>query len=750
MSDKSAGSPGSNLSVGRRAPGGDRAMKVLESLGARLPRRELALALAVATVVVAVAFVILVRQWAASDGPMRAVGAPEEQVLNFVTAEAFVRHGFLSRGFLTDYSIDPVVSAPPVYYTHFPPLPSVLIGVMIKFGLDDLREVRFAMLLVTTAGFGLMVAYLWRRFSLWHGIAAVVFFAMDGHGVLPWGDHVVFSYWLGLMFAALWGLTASQSRGVVVGVATMFLIALMNYVQLIQMTALLALLGVFHFSGVTWRRFALACAAGAAGVGVHLIQNAIVLGPVTAARDIAYTIGNRALAHPNREAIREFSQEHDLVLWGVSALAPARDRFVWIARELDFYGVPLLAAVLALSALAYVARVRSADLALRLGAALTLAGTAWHFVFQAHGQAYPLTVLIAYPVNLLLGLAAGEVLVALLARWPRLTMLGQPAPAWTASEHLSRREALGGLVNRMPPSGGLAKRVALLVSVISVVVMADSIVSKHIEASRTLLPGGAAGELAVLEQFRGEPFWTNVTPHLVSYYTKDWVVGQLPLEAVADWDPSKAFVTTVSQRSPTWRELGRPHYFFFSEHNQVLNLPSLGKSAEYRQFLEERYPIVAWSDWGSVVFDLSLGRIGEASVLPATPQFDLFGHVPVPATVQLSEPPARAAGVATGPALTIELTSPQSVSVVRVKVAEPGLPDGISMQLEASQGGAEWESVALLTCAQANRPCKGGWLSFAVLGVTPYRQLRLVMLRADPRLIEQVEIYAAQRVALGR
>jgi len=546
--------------------------------------------------------------WARTTTPMRSEGAPEEQILNYIPGQNFVLHGFLSRGFLTDYSLDPSPEAPPIYYTHFPPLPNVIIGGLIAIGIDSLPEVRLLMNIIFVLGLLFVVLFFWRHLSPWHGIGVLIFLGLNNRSVLAYSDHIIYAYWFGLTFLAFWALTlrSKSDHFLWLGFTAILLISLINYVQLV--VTLVALVGfwLIRMPNLTLKRTLTAGAVGLGGVALHILQNLLVLGWDVGIRDLLYTIGNRTIGQPSRDALLEFALENDLVLWGVKELAPVASRFGWLWAEYRYFLIPLLISLAGLGLLAYLRRSPTTTYSLKLMGVLTVASTAWHIIFQAHGQAYQLSLIPAVPVAIACGFFVGEIVPILSKKFNTLRSKGWNQRAVLFPALL----AVAGLVTLW--QGATLGIVSL-------------------SSERSLYSPAAVEELEILRDFRGEGFWTNVTPHLVGYYTESWVVGQMPLAAVLEGDASKAFVTTISRSSPTKEEAGKPHYFFFSKHNVVLNLEDRGERLEqYRHYFEENFPVLAWSPYGSMVLDLSWGPFGTSHLVTGRPSDIPSFHAKLP------------------------------------------------------------------------------------------------------------------------
>jgi len=697
------------------------------------------------TVIVLIAILATVLiLWARTSTPMRAEGAPEEQLLDYIAGRNFVLHGFLSRGFLADYSLDPAPDAPPVYYTHFPPLPDIIIGGLIAIGIDSLPEVRLVMNIIFVAGLAFVALFFWRHLTPWHGIGALLFLGLNNRSVLAYSDHMIFAYWFGLTFLAFWALTlrSKSDRFLWLGFASIFLISWINYFQVIFTMAALAGLWLIRIPNLSLKRTLMAGAVCFGGVVLHVFQNLLVLGWDVGIRDLLYTIGNRTVGQPSRDALLEFARENDLILWGVSELAPVGSRFNWIWTEYGYFLIPLLISLAGLGLLAYLRRSPTATFSLKLVGVFTVASTAWHIIFQAHGQARPLPLTVALPMAMACGFFLGELIPIISQQFKTLRSIGWNQRAVLFPGFLMA----AGLITLW--QGATLGMVGL-------------------GSEQSLYSPAAVEELEILRDFRGEGFWTNVTPHLVGYYTESWVVGQMPLAAVLEGDASKAFVTTVSKHSPTWEEASKPYYFFFSRHNVVLNLEDRGERLEqYQHYLEENFPVLAWSPYGSMVVDLSWGNFGTSHLVTGRPSDIPSFHARLPLTAEQVEVSSAnspgeeaenlvAAGTdgywrkssgEPGPAwVQVDIGSPQAVSIVRILPRE-GYPDqlwdGNSTLLESSDDGVEWQPLTILGLDRESATDE--WLSFHVHNAHAYRYYRISFRDPSFSSLRRLEFYVVQ------
>ena len=688
-------------------------------------------------------FALTAYQWANTDGPVRSEGAPEEQILNYMAGRNFVTHGFLSRGFITDYSIDPDTNSPPLYYTHFPPLPSIIIGALELLGVEGLPNVRMVMNVIFAIGLAFVALFFKKHLSSWHAIGVVLFLGFNFRTVLSNSDHVTYAYWFGLTFLALWSLTIREkpSRYLWFGMLSLFLISWINYIQVVFTASTMILLWAMRLPNFTWKRLVIGGIVLGIGLFAHLLQNIIVLGWDIAVQDMLSTLGNRIFGVPGRAELLQFAQENDLVLWGVSELAPIESRFSWIFNELRLHMIQILIALSGIGLLAYFRRSKTLVPSIKLVLVFTISSISWYFIFQAHGQAAPLPMTIALPIAMVSGFFIGEL---------------APCIADQFSE-LSQRRAINRGFRKFIPSG-------LMIILASIVIWQGftlSIVSTT--DSRSLYSPATVGELEILEEYKGEGFWTNVTPHLVGYYTEDWVVGQMPLEAVKNGDVSQAFVTTLAKDSSTWDVASVPHYFFLSVNNVVLNIDDRGEVLEeYRTYFENNYPVLAWSEYGSSVIDLSWGSFGTSHLVRG--EHTVVPHIGV--NIPINENQIEASSSISDEfnvsnlvkpsndgfwmkseedqlaSIVIDIGYQESISTI---LFLPGqgpsdqLPKGNSTFLQGSNNGSDWQPLAILGID--NNIDSNGWITFEVNIAPSYQFYKLSFRDPGFNTLTRIELF---------
>ncbi|UCF80337.1 MAG: hypothetical protein JSV08_07440 [Acidobacteriota bacterium] len=106
-----------------------------------------------------------------ADNPLRTYGDPYSDWSILQAGTFFAKEGFVENYFLPKRN-----SIPPVYYTHYPPLPDLLNGVVQRLGFDRMRHFRFLPIMASLLGLAFWWVFLARAISAW--IATISLFAM--------------------------------------------------------------------------------------------------------------------------------------------------------------------------------------------------------------------------------------------------------------------------------------------------------------------------------------------------------------------------------------------------------------------------------------------------------------------------------------------------------------------------------------------------------------------------------------------
>lgn len=746
---------------------------------------------------------LLIRYWSAFDSPAAPFGAYEEQFLEFNYATNFAEKGFLRLRFLPDASVD--LAGPPIYYTHFPPLASVIAGLLMKVGLTSLPALRLVMIGLSLTGFAAVFLFARSQLGSLAAVTVVLALVVNRDQVLVWSDHLVYAYWYAPSFVAFWALTSVTSRRRL-GLGMVLLISLISYIQLLITLSTLALLALARVRQIAPRALVSVMLVASAGVGLHLIQDAVALGPSIAVQDTVNTLLNRTIGTPSRDALLEFSRDHDIVLWGASGPSNPISSSAWYVDILFAKWRLVLPAYLLLVWLAWSGSV-PARRGLRLAVSFTIASLTWHLVFPAHGKVYPFPLAAAIAVALPVGAAVGAALSSWGAaelvtrmegfarrRFWSLSAVASLGILWAALLLYIFFERLRGEASvTLRPAGlilallvvglltpdlrrlvatsapavrkatgvavGGAFRLRRLPVLLGVVAIGAGLIASALQAWTPPSDTVGVEELHVLSAFPGRVLWTNVTPHPAAYYTNAPVVGQMPLQALRDARPDEALVPAISERSPNWPSVLSPDAFFLSRHGIVSAIASDPTQAyeEFRKYLDGRFPILAASTTGSIVFDLRAPHPEGSSVTgvraaePGASQQLPLDRTKMtassrqgdaaPAGVTSSDPDSYwHRGVVDGtstpreiPAwLAFEFDAPTAIEVLRFR-PRTGFPAqmwSFGTVLSGSDDGITWEYLRTLVLPSRE---ENGPVTFPIGLGRPYRHYRLTFW--DPTML---------------
>jgi hypothetical protein len=253
-------------------------------------------------------------------GPIASV---DEQLNYYQVARNFVTYGFLNSGFLQDLSTSADPSQHPYIYNHMPPGPEIFIALLFKLLGERYAVVRliYALLFLVGMGYYFRFARLLLRQHGLGGEGYTVLF-LSGPLMLKMMDHPAFS--LSPLFAfypvvALHAYYQTDKRhhyylalaavllGSLYEVTTIFVSVLLGW-------AFMSGFRVIRFEG---RHLKMLLLAGMVGIAIHLLQGALVLGPLVLVRELSMAVSNRIFGVPTPDEVRDFYRAHNIVLHGI-------------------------------------------------------------------------------------------------------------------------------------------------------------------------------------------------------------------------------------------------------------------------------------------------------------------------------------------------------------------------------------------------------------------------------------------------
>jgi hypothetical protein len=249
---------------------------------------------------------------------------------------------FAQRGFTVDWLLpDLSTSASPLYYPHLynhqPPGPQLAIGILMRLFGENYWLIRSAfatMFFIGLVCYVLVARTIVARAALGGQLALFVIAPVT---ILRLMDHPVYSLFPLCAFFPLLALHRYHESGKrvwlvaaagVVFVASNYLI----YGPLIMILVWWALGVGLRLIPMRRRELLLACGLVAAGVFLHLLQTVLVVGWSMFAKEIWFTLSNRATGFPTHEALRALYERLGFVLFGGHVFSPERFKHaLWLA-----------------------------------------------------------------------------------------------------------------------------------------------------------------------------------------------------------------------------------------------------------------------------------------------------------------------------------------------------------------------------------------------------------------------------------
>ena len=365
-----------------------------------------------------VAFVMLLILVALSTTHVLWPDAHYSDMNTLMSGENFATHGLLRLRLLPVHHLGPMTD-PPSYYTHYPPLPNAMNGLMQSVGIGSLALMRILCGVLGIAGLVLMVLAFARDIGHVAAVCGLIFIATTGHFFtysMSVHQHPYNMFFIGVF--VFFFVRAVRGEGSIVRAWIICWVALMleslTSFELIFYPQVFAWIYVLATGRIRklWKMLIVLGTAPLAGVGLHFVQNCWALGWSDAVTD-----AGDAFSRPGR--------------------GPAQDRWQMLARVPEFIrthsqrlfywswpALPVLAAIW----LPWKSRTRDegseAHHPVALVAALLAASTTWYVFMPTHTLKHPIT--ISQLVPLMIVVMGGAIEVAV--RWlvsPRVAPAGR-------------------------------------------------------------------------------------------------------------------------------------------------------------------------------------------------------------------------------------------------------------------------------------------------------------------------------------
>ena len=252
----------------------------------------------------------------------------EEVALTYTSAENFIRYGFMPSGFLPDYSTSSRPADHPYVYNHMPPGPEISVALLLKASGGSYRIVRVAYWLVFLAGIGSYLAFarlVLARFGL-KGAGFTLLF-LNPYLLLRSLDHpqfATFPFWAFTPLVALQAYYRTGSRWWLAVAAAMGLLSsvYLDYLSLSVVVFSWVCLYLTQLLRLDGRHLVAFLAVVAAGIGLHLLQNFLYLGPQVFFEELRMTLTNRLVGIPSKDELKVFYREYGVVHHGSTPIQP--------------------------------------------------------------------------------------------------------------------------------------------------------------------------------------------------------------------------------------------------------------------------------------------------------------------------------------------------------------------------------------------------------------------------------------------
>lgn len=568
----------------------------------------------------------------------------EEAAYTYTSATNYLTYGFFNSGLLQDFSSSPDPLDHPYLYNHMPPGPDLLVAILLKVSGGSYLFTRLALSLCGLLGFGAYYLFCRRMLSR-HGLmlAALPIVLLGVWPITQFMERQIYAPFMLLAFMPLVAFDRYAATGRRAWLAACCAIALLSSIY-IEYSALAGVIFCWIFLFVArllpirLRELVLVLAMFAAGIGLHLLQNFLVLGPDIFFEELRLTLSNRLTGIPTQEQMSEFYRSIGVVHHGARAVE-VHTILAQLRSNLQAPGVTAIILLAAAVLISQAARpgiskggtgLKDLDIAGARGTAwllarlaLWIAGTvcAPILLFPAFAQEVNLRGFHANMLFLGIGMAAvlslalRQVIAAIAEGAGHL----HPLLASGYYRRLAARQ-LSSESGRLTLMHG----VALAVMVLCALVAARATAAQLRDGGRLLLAQAFAPEpqwepLDQITRFSGSLFMTNINVPVVGFLTRAPGFGVCSPSSVQPGGrlDIKQCKTALMRRRDYW-EGQRPRYFYFFEEKSLFpgfadclpqgTLTGQNRMAEscmedLRRRLAGQYP-VALSNRNVTVFDL--------------------------------------------------------------------------------------------------------------------------------------------------
>lgn len=514
-----------------------------------------------------------------NDVSTAAGGVQEEFITEYLMGKNFALKGFSRLYFLPDQSTDFIENSPPLLYTHNPPIPSLLHGLLIKLGLNLLQS-RIFYIFISLTGFAFLYLFIANIASVTAAVFVSVLLIINFNGFLSFIDHNHYALSFPLLFIYLWAYSAQSPKKYFV-IPIIFLISSWTSYMFLSFMMILGLL--FFIFNKDKKLFFYSISAAVAGISLHLIQNIIALGPALAWQDLWFTIQNRMYGTPTRQELLSFYQNHNLALWGGQKLIASQSiigYFRGVIAPLVLFKTPLIIAIIATLTL-YFKRQGNFYKNRKILIPIFSAFLIWRMMIEQTIGVYPPIFHIFLAI--FLGIILSDLITGVFMDYP-----------------INLRAIPGFIKMRSMSSFGVeVKNIAIKILILIAIVL---IIFKYFNwAGKIGDDAGLSNLLRISEKYRQKTFFTNIfMPNTISFKTGTWAIGGCLPEGLLNIDASSCYSKVTTRKN----EDLMPDYILLSTQSFAFDC-SEKCYADLKENLNNKYQFIEeTSDNDIVIFQV--------------------------------------------------------------------------------------------------------------------------------------------------
>jgi hypothetical protein len=514
----------------------------------------------------------------------------EETAYTLISAQNFLKFGFLNSMFLQDFSVGTDPSDHPYVYDHMPAGPDITQALLLHLTNGSYETTRIIFALTALVGF--FVYYLFvRKFLGRFGLrgAGIALLMPGAWQIIQLFERQIYSPFCILCFLPLYMYllfleTGKRWQLLVVALFAFLSSIYLEYTVLSSICAFWLGLFVTRLIPIRLWHFVLVACSITAGVVLHLIQNLLYLGWTTFLLELGNTLSNRITGHPSPEELQSFYRSIGILHHGAHSVI-ANALAAQVRWNFDFLGASQLGLLMLTSLLvllcvlalqrdgdrrfAYATSCVSIGLLffLRLGLVVAFSVTASILLFPAFSQ----EVTVRGSVGpFFFGIGAAAVFDYSLRLFGANTaLIAQKLLVPTTDKRATDQSLF--------TQAAIARTLVLAAYMIALTVLfrtATSFAVSNIESARvnwaSIVKGPASSVpsydlLDDVGRFAGEPFMTDINVPAIGLFTRSVGFGVCAPESIQpsmklDLDECKILMT---RRYDYWRSI-RPRYFFYT------------------------------------------------------------------------------------------------------------------------------------------------------------------------------------------